>query len=213
MCHYTHLTPFEREKILFFLAKGKSVTEIAHLLDRSKSTISRELRRNAAPTGQPISYCPLTAQTINKKNLGYKKFFKRQFPYVEEILFFFSDQDDVWDERKIEIILNTFKSHPNVEMVFHDAELVDENLQQIHPSLWGIMEFNYHEFEKHIYSRFMKGNVVQGAASAFNKILFQIANPFPKEAIHDEWLALNAIPNGGINRASGWPDDGRCVNP
>ena len=31
MCHYTHLTPFEREKILFFLAEGKSVTEIAHL--------------------------------------------------------------------------------------------------------------------------------------------------------------------------------------
>jgi hypothetical protein len=32
MCHYTHLTPFEREKILFFLTDGKSVTEIAHLL-------------------------------------------------------------------------------------------------------------------------------------------------------------------------------------
>ncbi|TXE57861.1 helix-turn-helix domain-containing protein, partial [Serratia nematodiphila] len=27
MCHYTHLTPFEREKILFFLAEGKSITE------------------------------------------------------------------------------------------------------------------------------------------------------------------------------------------
>ena len=54
MCHYTHLTPFEREKILFFLAEGKSITEIAHLLDRSKSTISRELRRNAAPVDQPI---------------------------------------------------------------------------------------------------------------------------------------------------------------
>ena len=54
MCHYTHLTPFEREKILFFLAEGKSVTEIAHLLNRSKSTISRELRRNAAPVDQPI---------------------------------------------------------------------------------------------------------------------------------------------------------------
>ena len=49
MCHYTHLTPFEREKILFFLAEGKSITEIAHLLKRSKSTISREFRRNAAP--------------------------------------------------------------------------------------------------------------------------------------------------------------------
>ena len=67
MCHYTHLTPFEREKILFFLAEGKSITEIAHLLKRSKSTISRELRRNAAPAGQPITYCPLTAQALYKQ--------------------------------------------------------------------------------------------------------------------------------------------------
>ncbi|WP_270381235.1 helix-turn-helix domain-containing protein [Mitsuokella multacida] len=49
MCHYTHLTPFDREKILFFLTEGKSITEIAHLLNRSKSTISREFHRNAAP--------------------------------------------------------------------------------------------------------------------------------------------------------------------
>ena len=56
MCHYTHLTPFEREKILFFLAVGKSITEIAHLLSRSKSTISRELRRNAAPSKQSMPY-------------------------------------------------------------------------------------------------------------------------------------------------------------
>ena len=67
MCYYTHLTPFEREKILFFLAEGKSITEIAHLLKRSKSTISREFRRNAAPAAQPMSYCPLTAQALYKQ--------------------------------------------------------------------------------------------------------------------------------------------------
>ena len=67
MCHYTHLTPFEREKILFFLAEGKSITEIAHLLKRSKSTISRELRRNAAPVDQLMPYCPLTAQALYKQ--------------------------------------------------------------------------------------------------------------------------------------------------
>ena len=67
MCHYTHLTPFEREKILFFLAEGKSITEIAPLLKRSKSTISRELRRNAAPVDQPMPYCPLTAQALYKQ--------------------------------------------------------------------------------------------------------------------------------------------------
>ena len=69
MCHYTHLTPFEREKILFFLAEGKSITEIAHLLERSKSTISRELRRNAAPADQPMSYCPLQIALLARRTV------------------------------------------------------------------------------------------------------------------------------------------------
>ena len=66
MCHYTHLTPFEREKILFFLAEGKSITEIARLLKRSKSTISRELRHNAAPAGILPVDCTSTLQALYK---------------------------------------------------------------------------------------------------------------------------------------------------
>lgn len=46
MSHYQHLTLSEREKLMYFLAKGDSVTKIAKKLGRSKSTISRELRRN-----------------------------------------------------------------------------------------------------------------------------------------------------------------------
>ena len=79
MCHYTHLTPFEREKILFFLAEGKFITEIAHLLKRSKSTISREFRRNAAPTGHgcrlvsvPTIYRAIHAGLLNPSGASAK---------------------------------------------------------------------------------------------------------------------------------------------
>ena len=54
MCHYKHLTPFERERILFFLIRGESITEIARLLHRSKSTISREIGCNAASAHQSM---------------------------------------------------------------------------------------------------------------------------------------------------------------
>lgn len=47
MSHYKHLTRDERESLLFYVAKGYSITEIARELGRSKSTISRELRRNS----------------------------------------------------------------------------------------------------------------------------------------------------------------------
>ena len=48
MSHYKHLTPIERENLLFYIAKGYTVTGIAKELGRSKATISRELRRNSS---------------------------------------------------------------------------------------------------------------------------------------------------------------------
>lgn len=52
MCHYHHLTPFEREKILFLWASGEFISQIANKLGRNKSTISRELRRNSLAKGK-----------------------------------------------------------------------------------------------------------------------------------------------------------------
>ena len=48
MCHYNHLTLFEREKIMYFFAQHYSISKIASLLQRNKSTISREIRRNTS---------------------------------------------------------------------------------------------------------------------------------------------------------------------
>ena len=47
MNHYNHLTTDERENLLFLTGKGYSLRKIANLMQRSPSTISRELRRNS----------------------------------------------------------------------------------------------------------------------------------------------------------------------
>ena len=39
MCHYHHLILSEREKLLFFLAKGCTLTYIAQKMGRNNSTI------------------------------------------------------------------------------------------------------------------------------------------------------------------------------
>ena len=49
MKKYSQLSLTERELISNYKAQGKSVNEIGRLLNRSPSTISRELRRNAPP--------------------------------------------------------------------------------------------------------------------------------------------------------------------
>lgn len=46
MSHYQHLSISERESIWENRIKGKTLSEIAHLLGRSAATVSRELKRN-----------------------------------------------------------------------------------------------------------------------------------------------------------------------
>lgn len=47
MSRYSHFTTKERESLLVYVREGKKNAEIARLMGRSPSTISRELRRNA----------------------------------------------------------------------------------------------------------------------------------------------------------------------
>jgi DNA-binding CsgD family transcriptional regulator len=57
-----YLSFAEREEIAILRAQGRGVREIARRLDRSPSTISRELRRNAATRGGKLEYRATTAQ-------------------------------------------------------------------------------------------------------------------------------------------------------
>src|ERR687889_1947349 len=57
-----YLSLFEREEIALLRVQGHSLQEIGRRLGRSTSTISRELRRNAAPRSGGLEYRATTAQ-------------------------------------------------------------------------------------------------------------------------------------------------------
>ena len=59
MSLYTHLTIDEREQIFLLYYQGESIRAIAKVLERSPSTISRELSRNT----EKQSYSPTIAQS------------------------------------------------------------------------------------------------------------------------------------------------------
>ena len=61
MNYYTYFTTDEREKMLFYLAQSKSWGFIAKDINRSKSSISRDIKRNLEVTG---SYSPSNAKKI-----------------------------------------------------------------------------------------------------------------------------------------------------
>ena len=76
---------------------------------------------------------------FQEKNLGYVKNFEFLLRQVENDIYMLSDQDDVWQETKVE---HTYKKliESNADLVFTDLEVVDENLKTIYPSFNDYMK-------------------------------------------------------------------------
>ena len=120
---------------------------------------------------------------INKENLGFKKNFQKAIGLCKGDIIYLSDQDDIWNLKKMEIMSRVFKDYPDAVMTFHDAILVNGQLQVLYPSFWHILKFDSKMFKLNSYSCLFKSNVLQGSACAFKKGVFLKAYPFPQEAI------------------------------
>lgn len=134
---------------------------------------------------------------VNEKNLGYRKNFEKAISLCKGNIIFLSDQDDVWNRNKIEIMVNALNNSDAI-LAFHDVEVVDENLNLIKRSFWKLLRFNYQKFLHNDFRRIFASNVVQGSACVFRKELFNYAIPFPETAVHDEWLGLVTVAKGRI---------------
>ena len=70
---------------------------------------------------------------------------------VENELFMFSDQDDVWDKDKLKKSIEKLKSE-DYDLVYSNLEVVDQNLKKVNDSYWKLKGFEkkvkkYNNFE------------------------------------------------------------------
>jgi glycosyltransferase involved in cell wall biosynthesis len=117
--------------------------------------------------------------------------------------FMFCDQDDVWMTDKIEITLNQMKkmeqkfNKSSILAVFTDASVVDENLNEIHPSFYQVNKLNTKKLDlPHI----MMENKLIGCTVMFNHMLLNKMEKLPGNArYHDWWVAMIASAYGHIS--------------
>jgi len=101
---------------------------------------------------------------------------------------FLSDQDDVWNKNKVNIMLKSLKKY---DCVVSDAEVVDKNLNTIYPSF-----FEKRKSKKGLLRNIIKNNYI-GCCMAFRKSILQYALPFPENLpMHDIWLGLISEKHG-----------------
>ena len=120
---------------------------------------------------------------------------------------FLCDQDDVWQPRKVELVLERFRN-PRCLMLFTDGRLIDATGEQLKLRLWQRFRFSY--FRQFLWRRvpgaacldlLSNNNKVTGATVALHKRLLAHALPIsllPHGYWHDAWFALHAAANDGL---------------
>lgn len=104
-----------------------------------------------------------------------------------------SDQDDVWDSRKVEKLLRKMKEIEITEcpaLVYSDMEVVDGGMEQISPSFFS---YSHIDPDRNWFSELLVENPVTGGALMMNRALVQLAGQVPRACfMHDWWIALCA---------------------
>lgn len=136
-----------------------------------------------------------------EKNLGYVKNFEFLLKQVESNLYMLSDQDDVWKKEKVEKSVEKIESE-NLDLVFGDLEVVDENLNTLYKSYNRYMHL-IHKIKKYQkdYRLQYLYNCMTGCTIISRKNWIDKVLPFPtnsKYMIHDYWLGLVIALNGKV---------------
>lgn len=107
-----------------------------------------------------------------------------------------ADQDDLWHDNKVEVLLKAFEEHPQALLIHSDADLVDASGRSLGMTLSHGIDFAVWEREQlasgHSLPAFIKRNLATGATIMFKRELAEFAFPLPQGDLHDGRLAIVA---------------------
>ena len=134
---------------------------------------------------------------LQEQNLGYVKNFEFLLSQVENEIYALSDQDDIWLDDKLECAVNKLEEE-NADLYFSDLYLIDQNGKQISDSFWKEKGFYKKIIKDKKYKGLILNNYVTGCTIVSKKQYIKDIIPFPKDMMHDYWIALVTSLKGKI---------------
>ena len=184
MCTYNG-ERFLNEQIDSILAQDYPICEIIICDDASTDNTFKIISEYQS------QYPSLIKAIKNNQNIGYIKNFKQAMSFCGGEYFALADQDDVWMDDKISVLVDAIGS---ADLVHSDASLIDQNGLLINTSYTN----HANKKENKTYIQLFQKNIVTGCTTLLKKDLYSKSYPFLNTIPHDHWLALNAYDNNGI---------------
>jgi glycosyltransferase involved in cell wall biosynthesis len=174
-------TPVDRISIHDDCSTDGTVEHISNVISRYPSEIRAKV-----------------AVSINSRNLGYARNFINAITESTEEVLFLCDQDDIWENTKIETCLDRF-TDDDVGFVFSDGRLMDKDGQFLGERTvlrsYGLSADDVTKFGNRAFEHLVRRNYINGAAIAIRRSIALAAIPLPCDMPHDYWLALWASQN------------------
>lgn len=114
---------FIKEQLLSILNQTMPVDEIVICDDQSSDDTVKIIQE---------LLCDKIYLYQNEKNLGYKLNFKKALSYCKGDYIFLCDQDDIWLENKVEVMMQIMNVNKNIKVLASTYDLIDENNNPIH---------------------------------------------------------------------------------
>lgn len=127
----------------------------------------------------------------NEMNSGVTKTFERAIQESKGEFIAISDQDDIWELNKIEILMNEIGSF---DAVYSNSLLVDAQGNSLNKSFTTIMNMKTYTCG----APFLLSNSVPGHTILMKRDFVEKILPFPKDMLFDLWIGFCAAGNNGI---------------
>lgn len=115
---------------------------------------------------------------------GVKQNFANAIKNCSGEYIFLADQDDIWNDKKVEKVLKVFKDK-NVTLVIHNCEIVNENLEKTDKTF-----FEFRNSGKGIIKNIWKNTYI-GCCIAFKGEMKDQILPIPNDIeMHDQWIGI-----------------------
>ncbi|MBS1509644.1 MAG: glycosyltransferase family 2 protein [Bacteroidetes bacterium] len=134
---------------------------------------------------------PFIKLFVNPVNSGVTKTFEHSFRQCTGAFIAISDQDDIWELNKIEILLQQLG---NEDAIYSNSALIDHNGASLHKEFKSLMNLqSYYDG-----APFLMGNCVPGHTILMRADFLKNILPLPAEVMFDRWISFCAAANNGI---------------